>query len=258
MKGFDTFLSYVELHYPAARTLEEWVYTSQLNQRDELRFGIEHYRRSEFCKGSLVWQLNDCWPVQSWAVVDFGLDYKAAAYELRRLYASALVSLIIDEGRARVWAISDNHDQPREADASLEVFDLRDGSCLQQWRQPVKVGVDGRKLAIERDVSSYPAGTTILRARFAGSETFRLLGEPKDCQLEAPTLSARHVEGGIEIDADSPVVDLLLFDPTGRTKLLDNVITLPQGGRVKLRCRGATPRHLVGRSLAGPVELTLA
>ncbi len=258
LKGYETFLGYAALHYPTAETIEEWIYTSQMNQRDALRFGIEHYRRSEFCKGSLVWQLNDCWPAQSWAVIDFGGDYKAAAYELRRLYASALVSLVVKDGQARVWAIYDNAEQPKETDVTLEVFDLRDGSSLATFRKPVKLERDCRKLVIDQDVSRFPATRTLVCARFAGSETYRLLAESKDCVFSQVQLSARRVDGGIEIDADGPLVDLLLFDPSGQTRLLDNVVTLPQGGRRKLRCKGAVPKRLIGRSLAGPVELFLS
>src|SRR5262249_42563968 len=36
-KGYETFLGYVALHYPEAHTLEDWVYYSQLNQRDAIR-----------------------------------------------------------------------------------------------------------------------------------------------------------------------------------------------------------------------------
>jgi beta-mannosidase len=32
--------------------------------------GIEHLRSLRHCMGAIWWQLNDCWPVTSWAVVD--------------------------------------------------------------------------------------------------------------------------------------------------------------------------------------------
>ncbi|HEV8246040.1 MAG TPA: hypothetical protein VGP93_09745, partial [Polyangiaceae bacterium] len=93
MKGYETFLGYVFLHYPETSDLEDWTYYSQLNQRDALRAAIEHYRRSEFCQGSLIWQINDCWPVQSWAVIDSLGQPKAAFFELARLHAPGLLSL---------------------------------------------------------------------------------------------------------------------------------------------------------------------
>ena len=48
-----------------------WTSTStsrMIAQAEALKFGIEHFRRRKpHCSGTLVWQLNDCWPVLSWA-----------------------------------------------------------------------------------------------------------------------------------------------------------------------------------------------
>lgn len=35
------------------------------------------------CMGSLYWQLNDVWPVSSWATVDYYGTYKIAQYRVR-------------------------------------------------------------------------------------------------------------------------------------------------------------------------------
>ncbi|MCC2672892.1 MAG: glycoside hydrolase family 2 immunoglobulin protein beta-sandwich, partial [Armatimonadetes bacterium] len=106
-KAWETCRGYVTDHYPEPQTLEDWVYYSQLNQRDALRCGIEHYRRGEFCKGSLIWQFNDCWPVESWAVQDYRRLLKPAGYELARLYADRLVSLVGAEGEEAVHVVND-------------------------------------------------------------------------------------------------------------------------------------------------------
>ena len=68
-KGYDTYLGYIGLHFPEPQTLEDLVYYSQINQAEALKCGVEHYRRRKGrCWGTLFWQINDCWPVQSWAV----------------------------------------------------------------------------------------------------------------------------------------------------------------------------------------------
>jgi beta-mannosidase len=42
-------------------TLEEYINYSMLAQAEELKFGIEHYRRRKpHCSGTLIWQLNYC------------------------------------------------------------------------------------------------------------------------------------------------------------------------------------------------------
>nr|BFE82440.1 hypothetical protein GCM10020093_050410 [Planobispora longispora] len=45
-----------------------------------------------YCMGTVVWQLNDCWPVTSWAAVDGAGRRKPLWYGLRRAYADRLVT----------------------------------------------------------------------------------------------------------------------------------------------------------------------
>jgi beta-mannosidase len=256
LKGYETFIGYVELHYPASKTLEEWSYFSQLNQRDALRHGIEHYRRSEFCKGSLIWQLNDCWPVQSWAVLDFDGTYKAAGFELRRLYAPALASLVVAKGRARVVTVLDNTRETLLADVVLEAHSLLDGKNLGRFSAYVTLAPGERREVLDVDVSSFPRDETILTVSFTGTQSFRLLGEPKDARLSTPRLVASLVAGGLAIESDVPVVDLFIWDQGGGLALADNFLTLPAGGRAILRASGK-PERLAARSLAGTHPIAL-
>ena len=45
--------------------------------------------------GTLLWQLNDCWPVTSWSITDFSRAPKAAWYAVRESYRDD-VKLVID------------------------------------------------------------------------------------------------------------------------------------------------------------------
>ena len=117
-KGSEIFIGYVELHYPASKTMEDWTYYSQLNQRDAMRHGVEHFRRSPFCRGSLIWQINDCWPVQSWAMEDYHRLLKPAGHEMARVYAATMLSLVVGD-RAEAWVV---HDGPEPLSDTLRVF----------------------------------------------------------------------------------------------------------------------------------------
>ncbi len=108
LKGYETYLGFIALHYPAPTTLPDLVYYGQLNQAEGMKFGIEHFRRRRpHTMGTLVWQLNDCWPVQSWAWVDFRMRPKAAWYYARRFYAPLLLSLTAHEGRLSAYLVND-------------------------------------------------------------------------------------------------------------------------------------------------------
>jgi beta-mannosidase len=74
------------------------VYLSMMLQAEGIRYGVEHWRRSRpRVMGTLIWQINDCWPVASWASLDYFGRWKALHYAARRFYAPVLLS-ILDEG----------------------------------------------------------------------------------------------------------------------------------------------------------------
>lgn len=59
-----------------------------------MTLGSEHFRSHRpRCMGTVWWQLNDCWPVISWAVVDSGGVLKPSWYALRRASAPRLVTV---------------------------------------------------------------------------------------------------------------------------------------------------------------------
>ena len=69
------------------------MYASQLLQAEAIKYGVEHLRRNRGrCMGALYWQLNDCWPVASWASVDGYGRYKALHYEARRFFEPIHIS----------------------------------------------------------------------------------------------------------------------------------------------------------------------
>jgi beta-mannosidase len=252
-KEHGAYHGYVKLHYPDATTLEDWVYYSQLNQRDALRFGVEHYRRSAFCRGSLIWQLNDCWPVQSWAILDSDGDYKALGYELRRLYADNLLSIARDGDKVIVWAVNDGPD-PWAAFVSLTASDLSTGDILGEWQGEFDIDADSRQPVLEASVHGLAVPDVLLTATDADGEatTWQLLAEPKAARLPTPeplTISTSS-EGILTILTTTPVVDLMLTEDGSPGPFLDNFITLPQAGLIAVRI-SRVPDAIEARSLAG-------
>lgn len=101
----------MDVHSGQPKNLEQYEIFSMLVQAEGLRFAIEHYRRRMFdCGGSLFWQLNDCWPCISWAVVDYDLNPKAGWYYARRAYAPIALSLKVEADMAGLYVVSDRRD----------------------------------------------------------------------------------------------------------------------------------------------------
>ena len=86
-------VSYLSQMYLYPGSLDKLVYASQLLQAQAMQYGVEHWRRNRGrCMGAVIWQLNDCWPVASWAGIDYFGRWKALQYYAKRFFAPVLVS----------------------------------------------------------------------------------------------------------------------------------------------------------------------
>jgi beta-mannosidase len=100
-----------------AADFDNWLYLTQLNQARAVRYGIEWWRSMRGrTMGSIVWQINDCWPVTSWAALDLGTDAdgrpvarrKPLWYALRSVYADRLLTIQPDGAQGwQVVAVND-------------------------------------------------------------------------------------------------------------------------------------------------------
>ncbi len=88
-------MTYLGLTHRYPLNFETFVYASQLLQAEAIRYGVEHFRRNRNdlrCMGAVYWQLNDCWPVISWASIDYCGRWKALHYAMKRAFAPVMVS----------------------------------------------------------------------------------------------------------------------------------------------------------------------
>jgi len=88
-------LMYLARTYRYPYSFEDLVYASQLLQAEAIRYGVEHFRRNrndDRCMGAVYWQLNDIWPVISWASVDYFGRWKALQYAARHFFAPVMIS----------------------------------------------------------------------------------------------------------------------------------------------------------------------
>ena len=84
---------YMQATYRYPENFSSFVYASQLQQADAIRYGVEHFRRNRGrCMGAIYWQLNDCWPVISWSSIDYYGRWKALHYYAKRFFAPVMIS----------------------------------------------------------------------------------------------------------------------------------------------------------------------
>jgi beta-mannosidase len=106
--GNERILTYMLREYREPKDFASFVYLSQVQQAEVIKLGAEHLRRDRpRTMGSLYWQLNDCWPVASWASIDSLGRWKALQYYARRFYDDVLVSPYEHDGEVEIYVVSD-------------------------------------------------------------------------------------------------------------------------------------------------------
>ncbi|HUH08169.1 MAG TPA: hypothetical protein VML96_10225, partial [Egibacteraceae bacterium] len=128
--GNDKVLSWLDRHFGAPGSFDDWHFLAQVNQARAVALGVEHFRSHRpRCMGTVVWQLNDCWPVTSWSAIDSDGRRKPVWFALRRAYADRLITI-----------------QPRGAGLSVIAVNETD----RHWRQDLAVtrqSFDGKVVA---------------------------------------------------------------------------------------------------------------
>ena len=90
---------------------ENFVYLSQVQQGLAIKTAVTHWRSLKpHCMGTLIWQLNDTWPVCSWASLDHGGNWKLLHHMARAFYQPVFVSAVPVNGKIELRAVNDTAD----------------------------------------------------------------------------------------------------------------------------------------------------
>lgn len=110
--GQRRLAAYLSDNLRAYRDLDEYVYHTQFIQAEAMRYAYRDFRRRferpgrYAVSGALVWQLNDCWPVSSWAVIDSAGIAKPALYAIAREMSPLAAGMRRGSAGLEVWISS--------------------------------------------------------------------------------------------------------------------------------------------------------
>lgn len=244
--GNDKLTDGLVAHLPLPDDTEDWHWAMSLNQANAVTVAIEHFRSlSPRCMGSVVWQLNDCWPVTSWAAVDGDERAKPLLYALRHVYADRLVT-VQPRGEGLVVAVL--NDGPDDLAGDLVIRRLRfDGTELASATIPLTL--DRRSsitVDVPDDVAAFSRDADELIVAGVGAERgFWYFAEARDSTLPTPafTTDVRHEDGGYAVTVAAGVFlrDLaLLVDKVDPAAVVDDqLVTMLPGETVTFHVRTA-------------------
>jgi beta-mannosidase len=235
-------------HFPVPDSFDDWHWATQLNQARAVTYGIEHFRSLRpLCMGTIMWQLNDCWPVTSWAAVDGDGRVKPLWYALRRVYAERLVTIQPRDQGLAVVAVNDSAERWRtQFDVTRLSFA---GNPLAKVTMSLEIPAGGTSsvpLPAEVATAEDPAAELLVADSDTGRATwFFAEDEHLAYPAAAHTVTVSTVATGlaVAVTAHTLIRDLTLFpdrlDPHATVD--DQLVTLLPGETVTFTVHTTQP-----------------
>ncbi|KAH7070031.1 glycoside hydrolase superfamily [Paraphoma chrysanthemicola] len=129
-------VSYVAENFRIKYDLEGFTHLTQVIQADAMSWSYKAWRRQwgspgkRTCGGILVWQLNDCWPTISWAIVDYHLVPKPAYYAIKRAMQPVTVSV---QRKYKPWTKRPSDSLWQRETGHIEMNDLWQNPEFDVW-----------------------------------------------------------------------------------------------------------------------------
>ncbi|CAK5275576.1 unnamed protein product [Mycena citricolor] len=267
--GFERRLElYLVENFKHSFDMESYCYYTQVMQAETLASAYRLWRRNwagkgrQYTAGALVWQINDCWPVTSWAIVDYFLRPKPSYFTIARELRPFTVGIkrmevkkSLDDLSAAQFTIRSlieiwgTNSTLAEKKAVLEVtcFDLDSDGWRDQWKKEVLLQPNSSTELFQGDLPGQPERTKysqtpkpiVVSARLLDDqgvvlgrysnwpEPFKFINFPADTSISV----AAHGET-ITLSTNRPVKGLVLEvdgpDVTWSDQALDLVPDDPQ------------------------------
>lgn len=270
-KDYRSVALYIMENFRIGKSLEQWVYGSQLSQAEAMHFAFSGWRRlwkgpgHEECAGTLVWVLNDAFPSVSWSLADYHVRPKHAYYSIKRALEPIVVCAnrveveksrpsefteahVVRETRLQVWG--SNFGVQREPfQLLLQKIDVGSGKTM--WERSLDVVLPGNRSTelFDEPLEETASRTTLVFARLmrAGKVVSRFLDWPqplKYLDLPRPDVKVRVRDDDVFVSADLPVKGLVLQIDDDKVRFDDNCIDLAPGEEQVISAEGLRGREV--------------
>jgi beta-mannosidase len=223
-EGNDLVIHFLNCHLPLRNNWQDFIYLTQLNQGFALKTCIEHWRsRWPKTAGSIIWQLNDCWPVTSWSLIDSDLIPKIAYYFVKKAFSKILVYFKERDDVIDVFLLNCSSDQFKGV-LKILIIDLKSGNVIGHDDFELSImGDDNKKIhsyvnqkVKESNDYLFVASCTDLKAQIIQRNYF-LRKRWKDITLPVSTVNLDMISNenstALSLSADKPTFFIDLFHP---------------------------------------------
>jgi len=226
IEGPERIIRFLSGHLPIKTEWDDYLYLTQLNQAFALKTCLEYWRTNGRTNGSIIWQLNDCWPVTSWSIIDSDIKPKIAYHFVKNAFALQLIYIKDDGSTIKIILLNQNQDIIK-GKLRLTVISAITGEIIQDTSNNLtisKVSIVEISSFIRKDLP--PDENWIITAVLYDESNkticrnYYLTKLWKHVQLKQSTLELKMLKKGgstqLEMKSDNPVffIDLYHKDVT--------------------------------------------
>lgn len=240
--GFETIQTYMSSTYSSPSNFRDYIYKSQLLQRDGMKTAIEAHRRNKTrCMGTLFWQINDCWPAISWSAKDYFGQPKAFFYAIKSLYNRHLISNTQSSEFIHISCITDS---VKNFQANL-VVTLLNFKSEPLWQKSFPISLTHSKsvtqIINQRSLPNFDTSKVYLKTELMIDQSiltsnYFFFTEPKNLALPKSKISILLIDSlTLEISSDVFVKDLFLYKPSANLQLDENYFNVEAGKKKRVK-----------------------
>jgi beta-mannosidase len=155
-RGNSLIMEMFTRYFRMPTSFENTLYLSQVQQAVAIKTAVEYWRSLRpVCMGTLIWQLNDNWPVASWSSIEYDGSWKQLHYHAKRFYESVMVTMFHkSDDVVQVVGIND-HFKSAKLSLKLQLVDFA-GKVQKVWTRELSLAASSSKPILKLPIDKLP------------------------------------------------------------------------------------------------------
>jgi len=138
VEGPERIIKFLSGHLPLKTEWDDYLYLAQLNQAFALKTCLEYWRANRRTNGSIIWQINDCWPVSSWAIIDSDMRPKLSYHFVKQSFAPQLIYYKNDGNCIKINLLNQNR-LSLKGKLRCTIIDSNSGKSISDFSKVVNI-----------------------------------------------------------------------------------------------------------------------
>ena len=150
----------IQKYYGSIDNFKDWIIANQNVQAYAMKQAIQAHRKSSgYCMGSLLWQLNDCWPGVSWSIIDHSGQPKNAYSEVQKQFSPVIVVVDSLDDEIHFTALSDKS-EAFKGELKVSLVDFNSNETLRDFKTSLSLDQHEPKMVLSIKKDKLPKGFT--------------------------------------------------------------------------------------------------